>query len=96
MLLSWRSVEHYGDASSREAQSFAVAPTGRKDLPKRSVHGISAVIVEAVATMIEISQRIGGRARSHFLGNVVKKIEWPILYVARNHEELHRRDLRKS
>ena len=94
MLLSWRSVEHYGDASSREAQSFAVAPTGRKDLPKRSLHGISTAVIEAVAT--ETSQRIGCRARSHFPGSVEKKIELPILYVARNHEELHRRDHQKS
>ena len=95
MWLSWRSIGQYGDASSCEAQSFAVAPTGRKDLPtKHSLHGISTAVTEAVAT--ETSQRIGCRARSHFPGSVEKKIELPILYVARNHEELHRRDHQKS
>ena len=94
MWLSWRFIGQYGDASSCEAQLFAVAPTGRKDLPKRSLCGISTAVIGAVAT--ETSQRIGCRARSHFPGSVEKKIELPILYVARNHEELHRRDHQKS
>ena len=91
---SWRSIEHYGDASSCEARSFAVVPMGRTDLPERSVHGISTAVIDSVAKVI--SQRIGCRAKSHFPGSVEKKIELPILYVAQNHEELHRRDHQKS
>ena len=94
MRLSWRSIKHVGDASSCEARSFAEVLTDRKDLPKRSVHGISTAIVEA--EMIAIGQRIGCRARSHSPGSVGKKIELPILYVAQSHEESHRRGRQKS
>ena len=92
--LSWRSIEHYGDALSCEVRSFAVARLGRKDLPERSVRGISTVVIDSVAKVM--SQRIGCMAKSHFPGSVGKKIESPILYVAQNHEESHRRDRRKS
>ena len=94
MWLSWRFIGQYGDASSCEAQSFAVAPTGRKDSPMRSVHGISTAVIKSVVT--EISQRIDCTARSHFPGSVVKTIKLPILYVAQSHEESHIRDRRKS
>ena len=81
-------------SASCEAQLFAVAPTGRKDLPKRSLCGISTAVTEAEAT--RTSQRTGCRARSHFPGSVVKTIKLPILYVAQSHEESHIRDRRKS
>ena len=94
MWLTWRSIGQCGDASSCETQSFAVAPMGRKDLLKRSLCGTFTTVTEAEET--GTSQRTGCRARSHFPGSVEKKIELPILYVARNHEELHRRDHQRS